>query len=101
ATKKGLFGKILTLLNFSPVLPIPGGKDKEVQDVYIWDLVKGITLIIQNLDLHKNKLYYLANPPLPFINFIKAIKKNLHKSTLLLPIPDSITLRFLGLLERI
>jgi len=101
ATNKGLFGKILTLINFSPILPIPKGNDKKIQDIYIWDLVKAITLIIKNLDSHKNKLYCLANPPLPFIDFIKAIKNNLHKSTLLLPIPDSITLGTLDLLERI
>lgn len=100
-TKKGLFGKILTLQNISPILPIPSGKDKKIQDVYIWDLVKAITLITQNLDSHKNKLYYLANPQLPFNTFIQTIKRNLHKRTILLPISDSITLRFLDLLEKI
>jgi uncharacterized protein YbjT (DUF2867 family) len=98
---KGLFGQIEKLTTLIPVIPVPGGDDKILQTVQVWDIAKAILKIVKNPDAHSRKKYFLANPPLTFAGFVKKISRSKKKNTLLLPIPDALILNVLGLMERI
>jgi nucleoside-diphosphate-sugar epimerase len=98
---KGLFGQIEKITSLFPVIPVPGGEDKILQTVQVWDIAKAMLILINNRDPHARKKYFLSNPPTTFATFVKKISVSKKMKTLLIPIPDSLILNALGLLERI
>jgi nucleoside-diphosphate-sugar epimerase len=96
---KGLFGQIDALISLSPLIPVPTGKDKILQAVYIWDFIQVLYQILLAPASHSRKKYYLGTKPVSFSSFVKEIAKSKEKKVILLPIPDQLIFFGLGILE--
>lgn len=98
-SNKGLYGSIKSLIKIAPVIPAPQGKNCFVQPVAVSDVVRACFSIINNGEVHNKRTYYLANEPIKFVKFISEIAKSQKKKRLIIPVPDSLILLALGILE--
>ena len=84
------FNQFASLANFLPFLPLIGGGKNKFQPIYVVDVVKSITSLLNN-NISKNKIYELCGPEIfSFEELMQILLKQIKKKRLLLPIPFKI-----------
>jgi len=94
----GVFGKIITLMKKSPVLPLPNGGKSPMYLIGIADLCLAITKILHRKGPSEFNLYYPEKPTLKAI--LTQIKSMLSCRVKTIPIPASFLLWPLEILKR-
>ncbi len=95
----GVFGKILTLMKKSPILPLPSGGKSQMYLIGIADLCLSITKIFDRKGPSEFNLYYPEKPTLRSV--LTQIKSVLPCKVKMIPIPASFLLLPLELLKRL
>ena len=95
----GLLARIGRVIQFSPLVPLPGSKSALIQPVSVNQLTQAILSVLSEPQRHRNRLYPLAYPPLPFREFLRMFGKALGLRRIYLPVPGWLVEWTLTLLE--
>lgn len=98
---KGLYGRIISLIRKSPIIPLIGFSDNFVQPLFIDDLTHVIKKIAECPKNHVNCEYLLADSPIPFHEFLRKVTACHKIKRFFLPVPNKLIYHFLLIIERL
>ncbi len=101
AGSRGLFSRICTFINRSPIVPLIGSSHDLIQPVSVSDIAEAIKKIIEHPELQSNNDYYLADRPIKFHEFLKKIAASYHLKRLFVPVPTKLIYLLLSIIERL
>jgi NADH dehydrogenase len=81
------FNKFASMTEFFPVLPLIGGGLTYFQPIYVGDIAKSITAVLEKEEINNN-IFELGGPQIfTFKELMKILLKEINKKRLLVPIP--------------